>query len=203
MKPWQNILTGVLFGLLAVGAILLISQPEQGVPISLMPAPTLTQTSLPKPTLTPAPIQVLIKGQVANPGKYTLQKESRLMDLIQLAGGLTDLADDSRVNDVFILRDGDYFYIPAIDEEIPETARNATANIPLGETTEFDYPLNLNDASQEALESLPGIGPSKATGIIAYRDQMGPFTSVDDLLNVQGIGLTTLESIREYLIVEP
>jgi competence protein ComEA len=168
-----------------------------------MPAPTPTQTSPPKATITSAPIQVLIKGQVVNPGKYVLQKESRLMDLIQIAGGLTDLADESRVNDVFILRDGDYFYIPTSDEVIPETARNAAVNIPLGDIAVFDYPLNLNEASQEALESLPGIGPSKAIDIIAYRDQHGPLLSVDDLLNVQGIGPATLEEIREYLIVEP
>lgn len=194
---------GALFGLLAVGVILLIAQPEQGVPIKLMPAPTPTQTSPPKATMTPTPIQVLIKGQVVNPGKYALQKESRLADLIQLAGGLTDLADESRVNDVFILHDGDYFYIPGSDEEIPATARNAPANIPSGNIANFDYPLNLNEASQEALESLPGIGPSKAIDIIAYRDQHGPYGSVDDLLDVQGIGPTTLEAIREYLIITP
>jgi len=203
MKPWQYLLTGVLIGLLATGTILLISQPERGVAIALRPAPTPTHTAVPKPTATPSPILVLINGQVARPGVYTLEKESRLMDLIDLAGGLTYEADVKRVNNVFILRDGDYFYIPAIDESIPETARNSPGNNPLNDSASFDYPLNLNTATQEALESLPGIGPSKARDIIAYRDEMGAFQTVDDLLNVPGIGPTTLDSIREYLIIEP
>lgn len=203
MKPWVYILTGVLIGLLATGAILLLSQPDQGTPITLLPAPTPTQTASPKPTTTPAPIQVLIKGQIARPGVYTLEKESRLLDLIELAGGLTQLADENRVNDVFILRDGDYFYIPSPGEKIPEIARNAPGNNPLDDPTIFEYPLDINTTTQEALESLPGIGPSKAAEIITYRDQVGLFESVNDLLNVPGIGPTILESIREYLTIEP
>jgi competence protein ComEA len=203
MKPWQYLLTGVLIGLLATGAILLISQPDRGVAITLRPAPTPTHTAAPKPLATPSPILVLINGQVAMPGIYELEKESRLMDLVELAGGLTDQADIKRVNNVFILRDGDYFYVPAIDERIPETARNAPGNNPLDAPNTFDYPLNLNTATQEALESLPGIGPSKAKDIIAYREEMGAFQTVDDLLNVPGIGPTILEAIREYLIIEP
>lgn len=202
MKPWQYLLTGVLIGLLATGAILLMSRPERGVAITLKPAPTPTHTPLPKPTATKTPILVLINGQVTNPGIYTLEKDSRLMDLIELAGGITNQADVNRINNVFILRDGDYFYIPAVDEKIPETARNATGNKVLDESSHFEYPLDLNTASKEALESLPGIGPTKAMDIIDYREQMGPFTTVDDLLNVPGIGPTTLESIREYLIID-
>lgn len=203
MKPWLTLLTGVLLGLLAAGVILLIALPERGIPITLSPAPTLTPTSMPRSTPTPAPIQVLIKGQVTHPGIYYLDQASRLKDLINLAGGLTENADVQRVNDVFILRDGDYFYIPASGERIPETARNASGNNPLDDKNYFEYPLNLNTATQEALESLPGIGPSKAEDIIRYREQVGLFSTVDDLLNVPGIGPTTLESIREYLIIEP
>lgn len=203
MKPWVHILFGILIGLLATGAILLLAQPDRGSAITLLPAPTATQTALPKPTATPAPIQVLIKGQIVNPGVYSLNKEARLFDLIELAGGFTPSADENRVNDVFILRDGDYFFIPALDEKIPETARNASVNNLIDNPLNFEYPLDINTASQEALESLPGIGPSKAAEIIAYRDLLGPFISVDDLLNVPGIGPSILESIREYLVIEP
>ena len=203
MKPWLLILTGVLIGLLATGAILLISQPERGVAIVLSPAPTPTNTAPPKPTATTAPIQVLIKGQIANPGIYILEPESRLLDLIALAGGLTELADENRVNNVFLLRDGDYFYIPSVGEIIPDTARNAPGNNPLDDPAFFDYPLNINEASQEAFESLPGIGPSKAADIIAFREQLGSFNSIEDLLDIPGIGPATLEAIREYLVIEP
>ena len=203
MKPWLLLLTGVLIGLLAAGGILLIARPERGIPITLMPAPTLTPSGLPKPTATPMPIQVLIKGQVNLPGIYKLDKEARLYDLIELAGGLTEKADIDRVNNVFILRDGDYFYVPSIGEKIPDTARNAPGNNPLDDASYFDYPLNLNTASQVALESLPGIGPTKAMDIITYRDLVGTFKTVDDLLNIAGIGPSTLDAIREYLVVEP
>jgi competence protein ComEA len=203
LKPWLLLISGVLIGLLAAGGILLIARPERGIPITLMPAPTLTPTGLPTPTATPAPIEVLIKGQINMPGIYKLEKETRLFDLIAIAGGLTEEADIDRVNNVFILRDGDYFYIPFIGEKIPDTARNAPGNNPLIDTSYFDYPLNLNTATQAELESLPGIGPTKAMDIIAYRDQVGPFKTVDDLLNVTGIGPSTLDAIREYLLVEP
>lgn len=203
MKPWQYLLLGVLIGLLATGAILLMSQPDRGVAIKLQPAPSPTPTSEPRPTATSPPIVVEISGQVMKPGIYTLEKGSRLLDLIEHAGGLTNQADKERVNNVFILRDGDYFYIPAVGERIPDTARNAPGNNPLIDTSHFDYPLNLNTATQEALESLPGIGPSKARDIINYREQIGAYESVDELVNVPGIGPTTLDSIREYLIVEP
>jgi competence protein ComEA len=203
MKPWQLLLTGVLFGLLAAGGILLISQPERGVPIVLSPPPTPTNTASPKPSATPVPIQVLIKGQITHPGIYMIDRETRLIDLIELAGGLTEQADIDRVNDVFMLRDGDYFYIPTTGETIPETARNAPGNNPLDNPAYFDYPLDINTASQEAFESLPGIGPAKAADIIAFREQNGNFTAIDDLLSVPGIGPTTLDSIRDYLIIEP
>jgi competence protein ComEA len=203
LKPWLFLLTGVLIGLLATGGILLIARPERGVPITLMPAPTLTPSGLPKPTATPMPIQVQIKGQVNMPGIYKLEKETRLYDLIDLAGGLTENADIDRVNNVFILRDGDYFFIPSIGEKIPDTARNAPGNNLLDDASFFDYPLNLNTATQAELESLPGIGPAKAMDIITYREQVGAYKTVDDLLNIAGIGSSTLDAIREYLSVEP
>lgn len=203
MKDLRLLLYGILIGLLATGAILLISQPGRGVPIALSPAPSATQTSLPKPTATTSPIQVQVGGEVNNPGIYFVENYTRLGDLITLAGGLTHQADHNRINLVLLLRDGDYIYMPAANEIIPETARNAPGNSYLGNENEFDYPLNLNQASQEALESLPGIGPAKAVDILTYRDSIGSFSSVDELLNVIGIGPTILETLRDYLVIVP
>lgn len=202
MKPWLTLLTGVLIGLLAAGLILLISLPDQGNPIILNPAPTITATAYPKPTQTPPAIYVLIKGEVSQPGEYEIEKDSRLSDLIKLAGGLTNKADTLRVNTVLMVRDGDYFFIPTVDEIIPETARNAPGNNPFGNNTFFEYPIDLNTASQAELESLPGIGPAKANDIIGFREKFGGFNSIDDLLNVPGIGQMTLETIRELIKVE-
>lgn len=203
MKPWQNLMAGVLIGLLAAGLVLLIASPIKGTPITLAPPPSPTPTDKPQPTKTPTPIQVQIGGQVNNPGIYDLACDARLGDLINLAGGLTETADLLRVNFASTCEDGDYFYIPALSEPIPEIASNAPQNVHLNGSPAFTYPLDLNLATKEELESLPGIGPTKAEQILAYRDSFGPFTTLEDLLEVEGIDQKTLESLREFLIVEP
>ncbi|MBG0787038.1 MAG: helix-hairpin-helix domain-containing protein [Anaerolineaceae bacterium] len=199
-KPWLLILSGLLIGLLAAGLILLIAQPRQGVPITLLPAPTATATDLPQPTRTPEPIVVQIGGAIHSPGVYSLNAGTRLEDLIFVAGDLTSEADLDRINVALKLQDGKYYYLPVMGEDIPETAANAPGYV--ASDGGFNYPLNLNTATQEELESLPGIGPSKAADILTYREQHGPFATLDDLANVTGIGDATVESLRDYLIVE-
>ena len=201
-KPWILILFGLLAGLLAAGGILLISRPAQGVPIALQPAPSPTYPAPLAPSSTPVPILIQIDGEVNSPGVYPLPIGSRVDELLQAAGGLTDNADTDRVNIVSVLHDGDYYYIPAAGETIPETAANSPDNLQVSQDPSFQYPINLNLASQEELESLPGIGPTKAMDIISYREEHGAFLSVDALVNVPGIGENTVDSLREYLIVE-
>lgn len=203
MNQVRQMIYGILIGLLAAGGILLISRQDRGIPIALSPAPTPTQTPLPEPTNTAQPIQVQISGEVLEPGIYQLAENSRLITLINLASGFTAQADQDRVNQAAVLQDGDYFYIPAADEDIPETATNAPKNLSASSDLEFDYPLDINLAAQDALESLPGIGPTKASDILAYREKVGRFSSVEELLNIPGIGQATLETIRDYLICEP
>jgi len=203
MKPWQSIIFGILVGLLASGLILLIAQPDRGEPISLSPPPTPTRTLPPKPTSTPAPITVQISGEIQNPGVYTLDGTNRLGDLIDLSGGLTEDADLTRVNFAAIINDGDFIYITAYEEDLPINSRDTIINLPTEETDAIVYPLDLNKATQEALESLPGIGEVKASAIIAYRELIGGFTTVDELIYVNGIGPATLEAIRDLVAIEP
>jgi len=203
MKGWRLLLFGILIGLISGGAIFLVSRPVRGVPITLKPAPTQTTTPYPIPTATEMPIQVQIRGEILNPGVYSLSKKSCLGDLIAHAGGISSLADEKRINLAAKLKDGDYFYIPSEGEDIPETAANAPNRESNGTSTLFEYPLDLNGADQEELESLPGIGPTKASDILAYRSQHGAFSSIDELLNVPGIGPSTLENIRDCLMIVP
>lgn len=203
MKTWQLIIFGILVGLLASGLILLIAQPDQGEPISLSPPPTPTSTLPPKATTTPSPITVQISGEIQNPGVYTLDGSNRLSDLIDLSGGLTEDADLTRINFAAIINDGDFIYIAANEEDLPSTSRDTTINLPTEETDAFVYPLDLNEATQEALESLPGIGEVKASAIIAYRELIGGFASVEELIYVNGIGPATLEAIRDLVTVQP
>ena len=127
MKPWSFILAGVLIGC-CCGAILLISQPERGVPITLSTSYANPYT-LPKPTATSVPIQVLIKGEIVNPGTYALDR-SQVGDLIEMVGGLTEKADAVRINDAFFCEMVIIFTFHW-KESIPETARNAPGNNPL------------------------------------------------------------------------
>lgn len=203
MNQLRQMIYGILIGLLAAGGILLISGRDRGVPVTLSPAPTQTKTSLPKPTNTAQLIQVQIGGEILKPGIYELPVNSRLFTLLDLASGLTTQADHDRINQTAILKDGDYYYIPALGEEIPETANNAPNHRSENSELNFEYPLDLNTAGQNALESLPGIGPTKASEILAYREKVGRFYAVEELLNIPGIGQATLENIREYLICEP
>jgi len=201
MSQWRTLIIGILIGLLVGGLIFLISKPPTGEPIVLKPASTATKTTPPKATPTPQPIFVQIYGEVASPGVYTLDQDARLSDLIELAGGLTKNADEKRVNQASLLQDGDYFYIPGIDEEVPETARNAFLDVFIDQNPSYDYPLDLNSATQDALESLPGIGPTKAASIINYRDQNGPFLSIEELMNVEGIGPETFANLQDLITV--
>jgi len=203
MKGWRLLLFGILIGLFSGGAIFLVSRPVRGVPITLQPPPTRTPTSYPIPTATDTPIEVQIGGEILNSGVYSLPKGSRLADLITLAGGMSRLSDEKRVNLAAQLSDGDYFYIPSDGEDIPETAANAPNAESISSSQLFEYPIDLNQANLEALESLPGIGPTKASDILAYRSQHGLFSDVDELLNVPGIGPSTLENIREFLVIMP
>jgi competence protein ComEA len=201
MKTWRLILYGILIGLIASGGIILISQPARGFPIELLPLPSPTATAIPRPSATPASNQVQIKGEVHQPGVYKVPKDTRLGELINLSGGLTDLADELRINVVILVNDGDYFYIPAIGEPIPDTARNSPVNINADLSPNIIFPIDINQASLEEFESLPGIGPTKAAEIIAYRDLHGVFNEVNDLLKVPGIGPQILEAIISYVIV--
>ncbi len=192
MKPWQHILLGALLALLSVAGIYLIALPPRGTPVELLPPPT------------PAPILVDISGEVNQPGVYALQPDSHVQDAVAAAGGLTGEADDARLNQAKKLHDGDKLIIPAKGEAPPASAG--------GDTTQSDSgalagevesgPVNVNTAAQQELELLPGIGPSRALDIISYRQSNGLFKTVEDLMNVPGIGEVTLERLRPLITVE-
>lgn len=137
---------------------------------------------------------VEIKGEVIKPGVYPMKKDSRLNDLILEAGGASADANLRHTNLAIRLIDGDSFYIPRIGEE--EVVPNES-----GGTQNKEKTIDLNKATKEDLMTVPGIGPSTADNIINYREEVGRFNSVDDLLNVDRIGDKTLEKIRSYFIV--
>ena len=146
------------------------------------------------PTATPAAsVQVYVTGAVANPGVYTLQEGDSLQDAVDRAGGAVANADLARVNLAAHVQDQDHHHIPAIGEE---------AAIAL--TPQADGPpvTNLNRAGLDELMALPGIGEVRAHSILEHRRQNGPFRSVEELVDVSGIGWTTLERLRPLVTVE-
>ncbi len=131
-------------------------------------------------------IVVDARGAIATPGVFTLQPGSRVIDVIDAGGGLTDSADNSLINLSTRVYDGQMIVFPTM------VSPNETA------TTSK---LNINTATLEQLMELPGIGEVLAGRIVAFRDANGPFQSVDELLGVDGISDGVLEEIRPYITV--
>ncbi|HHX77323.1 MAG TPA: ComEA family DNA-binding protein [Firmicutes bacterium] len=136
-----------------------------------------------------ASIRVHVAGAVVTPGVYTLPAGSRALEAVEAAGGALPEADQHAINLAQPLYDGQRVEIPFIsgDESNQKTAGGGL--------------VNLNTASQEVLEKLPGIGPVRAARIIAYREQKGWFKSVDELADVPGIGPKTLATLRNLVTV--
>ncbi|RDW19254.1 competence protein ComEA [Oceanobacillus arenosus] len=132
-----------------------------------------------------------VKGAVVKPGVYEINIDSRVIDVIQKAGGFMTDADQTGVNLAQKVQDEMVLVIPKIGEQ-------ATM---VGGTSDDSGKIRINYATQEEIESLNGIGPSKAAAIIAYRDEHGFFQTVEDLLEVSGIGEKTLENMKDNLQV--
>ncbi|MGP4067667.1 helix-hairpin-helix domain-containing protein [Halobacillus sp. B29] len=136
---------------------------------------------------TSSEVVVDVKGEVVNPGVYSVEKGLRVDGVIKMAGGLTTDADPSSVNLAQKLQD---------EMVISVLALPSVSNEQAGEHNEL---LAINQATLEEIESLNGIGPSKAAAILQYREENGPFKTSKDLLNVTGIGEKTLENLEEFI----
>jgi competence protein ComEA len=185
MKPWHYLSFGLLGGLLAAGIILLVSSPARGEPIQLPPAPT------------PAPITVDVSGAVAQPGVYHLPVGSRVQDAITAAGGLLENAYAETINLAMPLNDGTKVLIPAIPE--PQTAADGETIASPAQSASIL--ININTASSDQLQELPGIGQAKAQAIIDYRESYGPFSAIEQLMNVSGIGPATFERLKDLITI--
>jgi competence protein ComEA len=130
-------------------------------------------------------------GAVVRPGLYRLPAGSRVADLLAAAGGPASGADVDRVNLAAPLSDGTNILIPRVGDQAPAQAGSPAAS----------GPLDLNTATAEELDGLPGVGPATAKAIVDARSKAGRFKSVDDLLDVRGIGPAKLDAIRDLVKV--
>lgn len=127
---------------------------------------------------------VHIGGQVVKPGVYEVKADSRVVDVLLLAGGFTAQAGTDEVNMAQRVEDGMKIIVPAIPAE------DGTESL-----------VNLNTATKEQLMSLPGIGESKAQAILSYREKNGGFAGTEEVMQVEGIKAGVYEKIKEYIMV--
>ena len=147
---------------------------------------------LPTPSSLPE-LKVYISGAVAHPGVYELSDGERLGDAIAAAGGPTADANLSAVNLALRLRDEDHFHVPLLGEEDGQLSAAAPSSA--------GGKIDINTAPAEVLETLPGIGETKAGDIVAYRNKNGRFEATEDIMRVKGIGSVTFDAIRGLISV--
>lgn len=161
---------------------------------------------------TPAPVVVQITGEVRSPGVYELNRDDRVLTAIEAAGGMTDKADIERLNLAATVSDGSLIHVPLLLTEAEAVPPGSVASNDVAEskatlpgtanTNVSTEPINLNSATVDQLKSLPGIGETRANQIIELRNAVGPFSTLDQLLDIHGIGEKTLEAIRSMVVVE-
>ncbi len=154
----------------------------------------------------PGPIVVDVVGAVVRPGLHELPAASRVADAVAAAGGLTAEADRMRLNLAEPLSDGSRLWVPEVDEPVgpevvPVTASTGDPGHNGASGGPGAMPVDLNRADSGGLQQLPGIGPSLAAAIVEHRRRTGPFSTVDELVEVAGIGPVKLEQIRPWATV--
>jgi competence protein ComEA len=190
MKTVLNIVIGILVGLFLAGGIWVATRAPSGESVELRAAPTAE------------PLRVHVAGAVVRPGVYELGENSRVEDAVEAAGGFVVEADKNALNLAAKLDDGERLDIPYVAGFIPEETEGFVV-ITEGTTSPLagEDLININTATFEELDTLPGIGGTYAQRIIDYRTEHGPFATIDDILNVPGIGSATFAEIKDMITV--
>lgn len=169
------------------------------IPEANLSAPKLSQ----KISSAPEPMQIFVEvcGAVYRPGVIELEAGSRVFEAIEAVGGVLPEAAVGYVNQAQLLTDGQQVYIPTREEaergQLPVKSKDGAVAEASGAEK-----VNLNTADETVLGNLSGIGPSKARAIIAYREENGGFSSVEELMNVPGIKEGTFMKIKDDIVVE-
>jgi len=172
------------------------------VPVGTV-VPDVAAVSVPEDVLPAAPVLVHVAGAVDAPGVVELPGGSRAVDAVRAAGGLRADADPDRLNLAAVIEDGHRIVVPvrgepAPEELVPTGSGDGSSGASVGPVGGV---IDLNSATQEQLETLPGVGPATATAIISHRDANGPFRTVESLIDVRGIGEAKLDAVRDLVTV--
>jgi competence protein ComEA len=175
---------GLLIVAVVVGVVI-GRPPPQTAPAVRIDPPSESQPDAPDVLI------VHVSGEVAAAGLVEVADDARVADVVAAAGGVTADADLSRVNLAETVIDGQQVVIPSSADRILRP----------GVEQADDQRIRINDAEAPSLESLPGVGPVLARTIVSHRSEYGPFLTVEDLLDVPGIGEQKLASLRDLVIV--
>jgi competence protein ComEA len=193
-----------LIGLVLLGSVLLAAaafamgyRTGRGAAASepiAFSTPLPTATPLPSPT--PAPIRVYVSGAVRSPSVCELPVGATVEDAVGAAGGPTADADLACINLALELQDQQHVHVPKEGEADPPPVLSGGGSEQGG-----TGPININTATADELETLPGVGEVTAQRIVAYREENGPFESIEEIQEVAGIGAKTFEGMRDLIAV--
>jgi len=198
MDRLQRFRLPIMIGLVAVVGVVIFSvlrpsPPQAAISVTLRP----TQADPAATTGTPATIQVYVSGAVKHPDVYTLPARCIVKDAMLAAGGPAEDADLDRINLAAPLSDGMQIHFPRKGEAAPAPGGSGPGGAPAS------GPVNINTATLDQLDTLPGIGPSIGQSIIDYRTANGPFKTIEQIKDVKGIGDALFEKIKNSITVGP
>lgn len=144
---------------------------------------------------------VYVCGCVKNPGVYKLEADKRIADAIKLAGGMTGKASMEYINQALKIEDGMKIYIPSEDEVSAESVALEQSSVSQTSDGNENEKVNINTADKSELTKVPGIGDTRAEAIIAYRQENGAFSCIEDIKKVSGIADGLFGRMKEYITV--
>ncbi len=183
----EKIILGVLVLLLVVGGVWRVVDS-----LILSPEITLNDSDKvqgPPVEAEPEMISVHLVGAVENPGVYEMPEGSRIYELLELAGGFIDEADRDFLNQARPIYDGEQVHVPQVGEE---QKTSVSGGITL---------ININKATASELTALPGIGDVRAGQIVDHRESQGLFTTIDEIMDVSGIGEATFNNFADLITI--
>jgi competence protein ComEA len=221
----RRLLIGFLVGACVLVVSWLLVRPS-GPPLeSAVPRVSGAGAAVIAPTVAPAPstVKVHVTGAVLRPGVYELASSARVIDAVTAAGGAASSADLQRINLAQTLIDTEQVFVPSRSQRMssptvvprlrpsrttlpPVTVPGASPPVLPSATTTIaattaNGRININTATADQLDTLPGVGPSTAKAIITYRTQKGSFKKTSDLLNVPGIGPAKYDAMKSQVTV--
>lgn len=207
-RTHKTIIAAALFVLIIISGTFYIRQQDKATEISLGEGVEQKDTAASAPaeektSAEPEEISVYICGNVKDPGVVEVKEGTRLDEAIKMAGGPLEKADLAAVNLAYRLKDEDMVYIPEMGEKPQETAKASPGvNTVASKSSDNSGKINLNTATESELDTLSGVGPATAKAIIAYRNQVGAFSSIEEVKEVKGIGDAKFDSIKDSITVD-